>query len=100
MRLISPPDFKLHYSGRSRSESGTLDNSRGASMKQHETALLLSTLFACFISPVFAASETELLLEQAIAGNHREAKNVARDVYRHPQETLLFFGLKPGMTVV
>jgi predicted methyltransferase len=69
-------------------------------MKRHKTALLLSTLLACFISPVFAASETELLLELAITGNHREAKNVARDVYRHPKETLLFFGLKPGMTVV
>ena len=77
-----------------------LDNSRGASMKRLKTALLLSTLFACFISLAFAATETELLLDQAIAGHHREAKNVARDVYRHPKETLLFFGLKPGMTVV
>jgi predicted methyltransferase len=69
-------------------------------MKRFKTALLLSTLLACFISPAFAATETELLLDQAIAGYHREAKNVARDVYRHPKETLLFFGLKPGMTVV
>ncbi len=69
-------------------------------MKRLKTALLLSTLLACFISLAFAATETELLLEQAIAGHHREAKNVARDVYRHPKETLLFFGLKPGMTVV
>ncbi len=69
-------------------------------MKRLKTALLFSTLLACFISPAFAATETELLLEQAIAGHHREAKNVARDVYRHPKETLLFFGLKPGMTVV
>jgi predicted methyltransferase len=69
-------------------------------MKRLKTALLLSTLLACFISLAFAATETELLLDQAIAGHHREAKNVARDVYRHPKETLLFFGLKPGMTVV
>jgi predicted methyltransferase len=40
------------------------------------------------------------LLDQAIAGSHREAKNAARDKYRHPKETLLFFGLRPDMTVV
>ena len=39
-------------------------------------------------------------LEQTIAGDHRSAKNKARDQYRHPQQTLEFFGLKPNMTVV
>ncbi len=77
-----------------------LKNSHGASMKQLKTALLLSILLACFSSPTLAASETEMLLDQAIAGNHREAKNVARDMYRHPKETLLFFGLEANMTVV
>ena len=69
-------------------------------MKRLKSALLLSALLACYSSPTFAASETELLLDQAIAGNHRNAKNVARDVYRHPKETLLFFGLEANMTVV
>jgi predicted methyltransferase len=69
-------------------------------MKRPKIVLLLSTLLACFTLPAFAASETELLLEQAIAGNHRDAKNKARDVYRHPKETLLFFGLEANMTVV
>lgn len=39
-------------------------------------------------------------LESAIAGEHRSAANKARDIYRHPKETLEFFGLKPSMTVV
>lgn len=39
-------------------------------------------------------------LEQAIAGEHRSAKNKARDEYRHPKETLEFFGFNPSMTVV
>ena len=69
-------------------------------MKRLKTALLLPTLLACFSSPTFASSETEQLLDQAIAGNHREAKNKARDIYRHPKETLLFFGLEANMTVV
>jgi predicted methyltransferase len=69
-------------------------------MKRPKIVLLLSTLLACFTLPAFAANETEMLLDQAIAGNHRETKNAARDVYRHPKETLLFFGLEANMTVV
>lgn len=36
----------------------------------------------------------------ALAGAHRSAANRARDPYRHPAETLAFFGLDPAMTVV
>jgi len=36
----------------------------------------------------------------ALAGDHRSAANRARDAYRHPLDTLLFFGIKPQMTVV
>ena len=39
-------------------------------------------------------------LDAAIAGSHRDPANVARDPYRHPKETLEFFGLQPDMTVV
>lgn len=49
--------------------------------------------------PVMAA-DIEILLDQAIAGEHRAADNRARDAYRNPKETLLFFGLQPGMTVL
>ena len=35
-----------------------------------------------------------------LAGSWRDPKNVARDQYRHPRETLAFFGLEPGQTVV
>ena len=37
------------------------------------------------------------LLDEVIASEHRDAKNVARDVYRHPGETLSFFGIEPDM---
>jgi len=40
------------------------------------------------------------LLERALAGEHREAQNRARDRYRHPKETLLFFGWRPHLSVV
>jgi len=39
-------------------------------------------------------------LQQAIAGAWRDPANVARDRYRHPAETLAFFGVKPGQTVI
>lgn len=39
-------------------------------------------------------------LEKAVAGSHRSEENRARDLYRHPVETLSFFGLEPSMTVV
>jgi predicted methyltransferase len=39
-------------------------------------------------------------LDQALAGSHRSERNKARDRYRHPKETLTFFGLRRDMTVV
>lgn len=39
-------------------------------------------------------------LKAAVAGPQRSAANKARDAYRHPVETLGFFGLRPTMTVV
>ncbi|HVI59491.1 MAG TPA: methyltransferase [Luteimonas sp.] len=39
-------------------------------------------------------------LRQAVAGSWRDPANVARDRYRHPAQTLEFFGVRPGQTVV
>lgn len=39
-------------------------------------------------------------LDDVIEGPHRTEENRARDRYRHPKETLLFFGLRENMTVV
>ena len=36
----------------------------------------------------------------AVAAPTRTAANIVRDAYRHPAETLAFFGVKPGDTVV
>lgn len=52
-------------------------------------------------APIAAAQiDAGALLEAALAGEHRSPENRARDPYRHPKETLLFFGLKPDMTVI
>lgn len=39
-------------------------------------------------------------LASALAGAHRDAEHQARDVARHPSETLAFFGVERSMTVV
>ena len=39
-------------------------------------------------------------IDEAVASQYRRDENRARDQYRHPAETLKFFGLKPDMTVV
>jgi predicted methyltransferase len=63
-----------------------------------QRGVVLLALWSCAL---FAhAQTTEALLDQALAGSHRASANKARDQFRHPRETLLFFGLKPEMTVV
>lgn len=39
-------------------------------------------------------------IDAALAGDHRLEGNRVRDVYRHPRETLAFFGLRADMTVL
>ncbi len=59
---------------------------------------------AAAAAPAQAARATEAeaaaALDAAIAGPWRSEANRARDRYRHPKETLLFFGFRPDMTVV
>src|SRR5271166_6630560 len=46
------------------------------------------------------AQSADPALSAAIDGAWRESQSRARDAYRHPYESLTFWGLKPGMTVV
>lgn len=39
-------------------------------------------------------------IDRVLAGSHRSDRNRARDVYRHPKETLLYFGLRERAHVV
>jgi len=43
---------------------------------------------------------TAARLEAAVTGAHRSERDRSRDADRHPTETLLFFGIRPDMTVV
>jgi len=58
------------------------------------------SMAAASLNVVQAHVHKDAKLEQAVSNEHRSAKNKARDQYRHPQQTLEFFGFKPNMTVV
>ena len=64
-------------------------------MKKILGALLLITGASLAI-----ADESYTNLAQEIAGEHRSADHKARDIYRHPQQTLAFFNIQDTMTVV
>ncbi len=51
-------------------------------------------------APLSNASAKDEALAAAIAAPHRTPALVARDPFRHPQEELEFFGIRPDMTVV
>jgi predicted methyltransferase len=65
---------------------------------QAVSALLLCALFSTVLPA--QAGEAEDALDRAIAAPHRTPAFKARDKYRHPKETLLFFGFRPDMHVV
>jgi len=72
-------------------------------LRTSSTRLLL--MLGIFALASFAARAEETpaqddRLKEAIAGDQRSEKNKARDEYRHPYETLTFFGIRPDMKVV
>jgi len=63
--------------------------------------LLLVTGAACLtLAAVGQASAEDAVLARVVAGDWRPADDKARDAARHPIESLTFWGLKPGMTIL
>ena len=62
--------------------------------------LLIASGLAPYTASIAHAHDVQGLLDTVIQGPHRSEANRARDQYRHPKETLLFFGLQPQMNVV
>lgn len=56
-------------------------------------------LTGCATTPATDPATTAAL-DTILAGVHRVREHRARDVYRHPKETLQFFGIRQDMTVV
>jgi predicted methyltransferase len=67
-------------------------------MQAHRALAVLAAITAA--AGVLAADAKSDPLAAAIANPARTPKYTARDVYRHPQETLRFFGVRPDQTVV
>jgi len=70
-------------------------------------AVALIALAGCASAPQAPADSAADLdasnvarLDTALAGDWRSAENRARDQYRHPRETLAFFGVRPEQTVI
>lgn len=55
---------------------------------------------AWLIAGSVSATDVDAQLDKILAGDHRDTANAARDKFRHPKETLTFFGVRPDMTVV
>ncbi len=67
-------------------------------MKQWLLALLIS--LSALGSAQAQTQVDDAALRAVLASPHRTPAFAARDGWRHPYETLRFFGLQPGMTVV
>jgi predicted methyltransferase len=70
---------------------------------RHKCAL--TAVAVAFLAAACAAAQntqetTAESLERILADGHRPASDRDRDAFRHPKETLLFFGLRPQMQVV
>jgi predicted methyltransferase len=66
-------------------------------------AAILATATLLLASSCSTTSTREMTadaLDNILAGSQRSAENSARDRYRHPKDTLLFFGIRPEMQVL
>jgi predicted methyltransferase len=67
-------------------------------------ATLAALSLAALLTPALSqAAQTPVSAEQyatVLAGSWRVPANSARDVYRHPQQTLEFFGLRANQTLI
>lgn len=62
--------------------------------------MLACLMLGCTGLVATAVAEQDEALAAAVAGEWRSAEDRARDAARHPVESLVFWGLKPGMTIL
>jgi len=72
-------------------------------MKLHHVLILAATVAALPTAVALAKdvpATSDKALVAAVAGDWRSPQDKARDQYRHPIESLTFWGLRPGMTIL
>ncbi|KAA3644278.1 MAG: methyltransferase [Proteobacteria bacterium] len=62
--------------------------------------LLVTATTLLILATSVQAETPSMEMNDIISGAHRSENNIARNEFRHPQETLSFFGIKADMTVV
>ena len=64
--------------------------------------LIAASLLVASLMPqsLYAAATGDKVLAAAVGAPERDAANKVRDPWRHPSESLAFWGLKPGMTIL
>ncbi len=81
----------------------TIRSERDASIRMSVAGriFIALTVIFCLNGPRSCLAQTGFPgLDTLLAGTQRSAEHRARDQYRHPGETLDFFGLLPSMTVI
>jgi len=63
-------------------------------------AAIASALLVAACAATSSRQTTAATLTAILAADYRPEESRARDPYRHPKETLLFFGLRPEMSVL
>jgi predicted methyltransferase len=71
----------------------TLDNNK-------LLAIIAGALLTAACATYSTRQATAQALDRVLAGEQRSEENRARDRYRHPKQTLLFFGIRPEMSVL
>lgn len=100
--VMSIGDF---FPGRSHPIMGAMNphpTPQARALRATLAALSAALLLAACATPMASTSSAadSASLDAAISGPQRSDKARARDVYRHPKETLQFFGLQPDKTVI
>lgn len=78
------------------------NSARSIRLRLFSLLLCTTTLAACASPERESRSDNTLhkAFAEASVSSHRSAKNIARNQYRHPVETLAFFDVRAGMSVM
>ena len=66
----------------------------------HKALISLASVSVLSMAMAGSAVASDVTIDSVLAGSHRAEANKARDVYRHPKETLAFFSVEPTMNVI
>ncbi len=99
----TPRNFACHASGAPIDQQAAgfrRDRTPVTASTGYTVAALACVLLVCACASSSSRQGTAEALTVILAGDQRPPEERARDAYRHPKETLLFFGIRPEMKVM